>query len=353
MGHGMSWVWGLVIGAGCYCRAVCAAEFERPSMTEAETALADLSWVEIALDKRAVLLGQEPMPVPGFNDFTALKLFCSDLLPHFVDPLHANQDGDFSAYLDANAGVLPVLEVPELVVRLRIPANYFTYTPMLWGGMTLAANDQTAGGGDVSPAGQTEWSEADYGPAGLRQVIGQMAWTMMTPSWTGVPGENNERYSGCTSAYDWENCIRDVAEHWPVWSWNQNTTPGSYCWAYSLCEGLYIYIYEKIWNDLEISGLSTQCAHGVDIYLKCGPPYGDKPEKFDNQGVTNIRDGYSRVAQVTADIQDRIAVRVGDMGDTPMNWCDKPNPGEETARGWRAQEKTAVIRWDVPGGLSP
>jgi hypothetical protein len=346
MGQGMSWVWGFVIGAGCYCRAVCAAEFERPSMTEAETALADLSWVEIALNERAVLLEREPMPVPGFNDFTALKLFCSDLLPHFVDPLHADQDGDFSAYLDENAGVLPVLEVPELVVRLRIPANYFTYTPMLWGGMTLAANDQTAGEGDVSPAGQTEWSEADFGPAGLRRVIGEMVWTQASPSWTGVPGENNVRGCGTTSGDDWDNCIRDVTEHWPGWTSNQNYPPWSYCWGYSIHEELYVYDYMKIWNDLEISGLSTQRVHGVDFYLKCVIPSGDIQGTFDNQGVPKIRDGYSRIEQFEGDIQDRYTVRVGDTGDAPMTWCDKPHPGEGIVRGWRAQAKTAVIRWD-------
>jgi hypothetical protein len=353
MGQGKGWVWGLVLGAGVCGGMVDAGEVERPSITQAESVLADLGWIEDALNERAVLLGMETLSSPGSNDFAALKRFCCDLLPYFIDPLHADGEGDFSAYLDAHSGVLPALEIEEVTVRLRMPINYFMYTPAPWG-VKAVTNAQTAAGGTAFPSGQTAWTDADYGPAGLRRFIGQMIWTRAMPYWNGGGGEINVRSTGNEWSESWSACLEYAAANWPEQTYHFNCRPRSATTGYMFGEDGFAFSYTKIWNDLEVSNLSTQQAHAIDVYLKCGIfessyyPVG----YFDNQGVPHIRNGYSRIAQMAADFQDRISVRVGDDGDAPLNWCDEPEVDAGTYRGWEAKQTCAVIRWDVPGGLT-
>jgi hypothetical protein len=358
MGQGMKWVWGLVlVGMGCCIGAVCAAESPRPSIPSAESVLADLSWIKNALNERAAWLGQAPLSVPEANDFALMKNYCAGLLPSFVDPTRADSSGDCSAYLDAHGGELPVLEVTEVITRLSLPTNYFDYTPVLWGSAKPSTNAQTAAGGIHFPAGQTVWTEADYGPAGLRRMIGQMVWTKALPYWNGVGGESNVRYTGNEWSESWGACAEYAAANWPEHAYHSNNArPISGTRGYMFSEDCFAFSYVKIWNDLEVSGLPTQQIHSVDFYLKCGlyeDPYYVVSGMFDSQGIPNIRNGYSRIDSTAAGTHDEASVRVGDSGDTLMNWCDMPDVITPTFRGWDAKEVSAVVRWDVPGGLTP
>ena len=326
---------------------------DTPTAAEAESALADLSWMEVALNERAELLGRPRLP-GGSNDFHRMKTFCRDLLTFFVDFQSAGGGGDFSACLDASAGVWPRLTATGVTAGLNLPTNYFAYTPIPWGGEGGATNGWTAAGGAGLPAGRTFWTAADYGPAGLRRIIGRMTGTIATPFWNGAGGALNVRWTGGESQETWSDCAAYCAANWPEYVYSQNLWPQSETCGYYFGEACYYFRYSKIWNDLEVSGLATQWTHAVDFYVSCGlavDPYLPTDGEFDDQGVSGLREGFSRVAQMGPDNANRATVRVGDTGNAPLNWCREPDETAMTFRGWEAKRVGAVVRWDVPGGI--
>lgn len=338
---------------------ICAGDISIPSAVEAESILNELSRIERALRCRAQVVGQMPLPIPGSNNFARLKAYCAGLLSDYLDLDPAGPDADFSAYLDAHSGALPVLDPIGVTLKLGLPTNYFAYAPPVWGPVQDRTNGWTAAGGVHLPAGKSQWTAADYGPEGLRRIIEQMRWTRAWPYWNGARGELNVRWTGSESIGGWSDCVRYCEESWPVYHRNNNLRPQSGTAGYRFYEDDYYVRYVKIWNELEVDGLATQFAHAVDFYVKCGlveDPYLPVTGVFDPQGVSGIREGYSRIERAAASCREQLSVRLGDDGNTPMNWCDEPDDTAMSFRGWEAHEEIAVVRWifsDEPGQPVP
>jgi hypothetical protein len=133
----------------------------------------------------------------GYQTLTNIKSRLSAVIPSFVN--HTLLDATTpvaSNYFLANPGfsaTVPVYTVTGLLSYLKLPTNFFAYSPYLGAsGLGAYTNDATVPyahgqtnsftitGGTNFPTSRTNWYDTDYGFAAIPTIISNLLWTSFT-----------------------------------------------------------------------------------------------------------------------------------------------------------------------------
>ena len=302
-----------------------------------------------------------------------LKAKTKTCIPSFAATNLLDDASPFCATRATSSGsgfTIPTWSVTGLLVYLRMPTNYFDYTPYRsLTGLGAGTNDlsvpyphgftnaSTAGGGTNWPGSQTNWYSTDYGYAKLPDILNALRWTVGNASGSTVAqyeGTTNNT-AGWTDAV-WQQLKTDASNQWAA---STSTNVG---WTASSCaNGGWIQLpawmearsVSQTWK-IQTTGLATALAHRVEhyAYTTNAAQYQGVTPTFDSFGEGWVNGQYKYLSLSTAQTNATIDSSLGGSASIQTNWAARPaNPPSNTGIGYRHSAYKALVLWDVVGGF--
>ena len=302
-----------------------------------------------------------------------LKAKTKTCIPSFAATNLLDDASPFCATRATSSGsgfTIPTWSVTGLLVYLRMPTNYFDYTPYRsLTGLGAGTNDlsvpyphgftnaSTAGGGTNWPGSQTNWYSTDYGYAKLPDILNALRWTVGNASGSTVAqyeGTTNNT-AGWTDAV-WQQLKTDASNQWAA---STSTNVG---WTASSCaNGGWIQLpawmearsVSQTWK-IQTTGLATALAHRVEhyAYTTNAAQYQGVTPTFDSFGEGWVNGQYKYLSLSTAQTNATIDSSLGGSASIQTNWAARPaNPPSITGIGYRHSAYKALVLWDVVGGF--
>ena len=303
-----------------------------------------------------------------------LKAKTKTCIPSFAATNLLDDASPFCATRATSSGsgfTIPTWSVTGLLVYLRMPTNYFDYTPYRsLTGLGAGTNDlsvpyphgftnaSTAGGGTNWPGSQTNWYSTDYGYAKLPDILNALRWTVGNASGSTVAqyeGTTNNT-AGWTDAV-WQQLKTDASNQWAA---STSTNVG---WTASSCaNGGWIQLpawmearsVSQTWK-IQTTGLATALAHRVEhyAYTTNAAQYQGVTPTFDSFGEGWVNGQYKYLSLSTAQTNATIDSSLGGSASIQTNWAARPaNPPSITGIGYRHSAYKALVLWDVVGGFT-
>jgi len=302
-----------------------------------------------------------------------LKAKTKTCIPSFAATNLLDDASPFCATRATSSGsgfTIPTWSVTGLLVYLRMPTNYFDYTPYRsLTGLGADTNDTsttyphgftnafTALGGTNWPGSQTNWYSTDYGYAKLPDILNALRWTVGNASGSTVAqyeGTTNNT-AGWTDAV-WQQLKTDASNQWAA---STSTNVG---WTASSCaNGGWIQLpawmearsVSQTWK-IQTTGLATALAHRVEhyAYTTNAAQYQGVTPTFDSFGEGWVNGQYKYLSLSTAQTNATIDSSLGGSASIQTNWAARPaNPPSNTGIGYRHSAYKALVLWDVVGGF--
>jgi hypothetical protein len=276
-------------------------------------------------------------------------------------------------YFNATNGsstVIPYWSATGLLSFLRMPTNYFAFTPYRslsgLGGDTSdptvpyphgSVNSDTAAGGTNYPAGRTNWYTTDYGYAGLPDILNSLRWTTNTASATGTA------YAGISWTNVSDAASYDIAKTDCTNQWTTTNYPGPGVWNYRSVGqyaikgtpmGYGAMACGQVWQCIA-TGISTVYVHQVEFYAYTTYPTlrGSETRVYTNWGDNATYDKFKYMGGAASTTNSTcISTTTGsaNIHDAWPTWAEC-NTGNGYVYGYSHTAYRALIRWDVAGGF--
>lgn len=285
--------------------------------------------------------------------------------------------GNFNAYFAAHTGVAarPPITTVEILEDLKIPTNYFDYTPYrgLSGcgfvsdsegvnGVAGYQNDDTAAGGSVFPTGRTHWTTSDYGFDNIKHILSKLCWISYGQDYLPWQVVRDAGYRGDGKDANWSTAKTEAETNYAT-----STLVGLIGEAHRFTLG-YKDVVGGFWALVESMVWHSEQTYVHDGTMHCDTDFYHYAEArstgdhavYDAYGLPNIIEGQHAI----------VATKVWDgtsgawptanpspsygSSDMPSPWCDEPSyhsPTEYYNRGNKVMAKFCIYRFDITGGL--
>jgi hypothetical protein len=302
-----------------------------------------------------------------------LKAKTKTCIPSFAATNLLDSASPFCATRAASSGsgfTIPTWSVTGLLVYLRMPTNYFDYTPYRSiSGLGAGTNDtsvpyphgftnaSTAAGGTNWPGSQTNWYSTDYGYAKLPDILNALRWTVGNAS-----GSTLAQYEGATNDTAgwgdpvWQQLKTDASNQWAA---SVSTNAG---WtAQSCANGGWIQLpawmearaVSQTWK-IRTTGLATGLAHRVEhyVYTTNAAAYQGATPTFNSFDEGWVNGQYQYLSLSTAQTNATIDSATGGSTNIQNTWAARPTGSPAvTGIGYRHAGYKALVLWDVTGGF--
>lgn len=345
------------------------------------------------LVERCTVTGEtEPSSLTGWfmqrSRLKSYKATAKALIPQFVDLSQTNAAGTFDDYFVAHSNTVrfPLLTVTGLCDQLRLPTNYFEYTPWFHlNGYGSATNDPTVGhphgpsnattaaGGTFFPPDRTSsnWWTTDYGWAPMQMIVNtlvatekqtdypdvvyglQNTFSAYSNDWTGLRQAAIDWYGDTNANWATTNYAGGLDQHfyrvWIVFGTNA-CGPASDTYRISIASKS-----QNVRGDWSISGIATQYASTVHAYMHAEPfsfDYwgADTLDPEVNFSFTNLPAASANTRTIpypTRNLAESIPADPLNIAVSNATCIPPPNRlQDQTDKDWW------LLRWDVTGGFS-
>lgn len=303
-----------------------------------------------------------------------LKAKTKTCIPSFAATNLLDDASPFCATRAASSGsgfTIPTWSVTGLLVYLRMPTNYFDYTPYRSiSGLGAGTNDtsvpyphgftnaSTVGGGTNWPGSQTNWYSTDYGYAKLPDVLNALRWTVGNAS-----GSTVAQYEGVTNNTAgwtdpvWQQLKTDASNQWALSTATNNGWTAKSCanggWI-QLPAWMEARACSQTWK-VQTTGLATALCHRVEhyAYTTNAAQYQGTTPAYNSFDEGWVNGQYKYMSLSTAQTNATIDSSLGGSASIQTNWAARPaNPPSLTGIGYSHSVYKALVLWDVVGGFT-